>query len=66
MSNVVITGSTKGIGRGLAENFIQREAKHVEGFSPELAVVTHAGGEELEERHVLLKPSLIVRGSSGG
>jgi prolyl-tRNA synthetase len=30
-------------------SFFQREAKHVEGFSPELAVVTHAGGEELEE-----------------
>ncbi len=30
-------------------SYFQREAKHVEGFSPELAVVTHAGGEELEE-----------------
>ncbi len=30
-------------------SFFQREAKHVEGFSPELAVVTHAGGKELEE-----------------
>ncbi len=29
--------------------FLQKEAEHVEGFSPELAVVTHAGGEELEE-----------------
>lgn len=29
--------------------FLQKEAQHVEGFSPELAVVTHAGGEELEE-----------------
>jgi len=30
-------------------SFFSREAKHVEGFSPELAVVTHAGGQELEE-----------------
>ncbi|MBA2667893.1 MAG: proline--tRNA ligase [Trueperaceae bacterium] len=30
-------------------SYFQREAKHVEGFSPELAVVTHAGGVPLEE-----------------
>ena len=30
-------------------NFIEREKEHVEGFKPELAVVTHAGGRELEE-----------------
>ena len=30
-------------------SFLQKEAAHVEGFSPELALVTHAGGEELEE-----------------
>ncbi|HEY65775.1 MAG TPA: proline--tRNA ligase [Caldilineae bacterium] len=30
-------------------SFLQKEAEHVEGFSPELAVVTHGGGEELEE-----------------
>jgi len=30
-------------------SYFQREAQHVEGFSPELAVVTHAGGSELEE-----------------
>lgn len=30
-------------------SYFQREAQHVEGFSPELAVVTHAGGQELEE-----------------
>lgn len=29
---------------------LQAEAAHVEGFSPELAVVTHAGGEELAEK----------------
>lgn len=30
-------------------SFFSREADHVEGFSPELAVVTHAGGQELDE-----------------
>ncbi len=30
-------------------SFLQKEAEHVEGFAPELAVVTHGGGEELEE-----------------
>lgn len=38
-------------------SFLQREAKHVEGFSPELALVTHGGGEELEE-------PLVVRPTS--
>jgi prolyl-tRNA synthetase len=28
-------------------SFLQKEAQHVEGFAPELAVVTHAGGEPL-------------------
>lgn len=31
-------------------SFLEREADHVEGFAPELAVVTHAGGEELTEK----------------
>jgi prolyl-tRNA synthetase len=30
-------------------SFMAKEAKHVEGFAPELAVVTHGGGEELAE-----------------
>ena len=30
-------------------SFIEKEAQHVEGFKPELAVVTHGGGKELEE-----------------
>lgn len=38
-------------------SFLEREKNHVEGFSPELAVVTHAGGEPLEE-------SLAVRPTS--
>ena len=30
-------------------SFLEREKDHVEGFAPELAVVTHGGGEELQE-----------------
>ena len=30
-------------------SFIEKEAEHVEGFKPELAIVTHGGGEKLEE-----------------
>ncbi len=41
----------------IPESFIKKEAEHVEGFSPELAVVTIGGGKELEER-------LIVRPTS--
>ena len=41
----------------IPESFIHREAEHVEGFSPELAVVTHAGGDRLEE-------PLVVRPTS--
>ena len=41
----------------IPQSFIQKEAEHVEGFSPELATVTHAGGKELEE-------PLIVRPTS--
>ncbi len=33
----------------IPESFMQREAEHVEGFSPECAVVTVGGGQELEE-----------------
>jgi len=33
----------------IPESFLKKEAKHVEGFSPELAVVTHGGGSVLEE-----------------
>ena len=41
----------------IPESFIKREAQHVEGFAPELAVVTHAGGKQLEE-------PLVVRPTS--
>ncbi len=38
-------------------SFLRKEADHVEGFSPQLAVVTHGGGKELEE-------PLVVRPTS--
>lgn len=37
----------------IPESFLQKEAEHVEGFAPECAVVTHAGGKELTEKFVL-------------
>jgi prolyl-tRNA synthetase len=43
-------------------SFLQREAQHVEGFSPELAVVTHGGGKELEEPLVVRPTSETVIG----
>src|SRR5579862_8129051 len=33
----------------IPEGHMRREAEHVEGFNPELAVVTHAGGKDLDE-----------------
>ena len=41
----------------IPESFLKKEAEHVEGFAPEVAVVTHAGGEKLAE-------PLIVRPTS--
>ena len=41
----------------IPESYLSREKDHVEGFAPEVAVVTYAGGEELKER-------LIVRPTS--
>jgi prolyl-tRNA synthetase len=43
-------------------SFLQKEAEHVEGFSPELAVVTHGGGKELEEPLVVRPTSETVIG----
>ncbi len=43
-------------------SFLQKEAQHVEGFSPELAVVTHGGGKELEEPLVVRPTSETVIG----
>ncbi len=33
----------------IPRSFLEREAEHIEGFAPEVAWVTHGGGEELEE-----------------
>ncbi len=41
----------------IPESFLHREAHHVEGFAPEVAVVTHGGGKKLEE-------PLVVRPTS--
>ncbi|HLH99775.1 MAG TPA: aminoacyl--tRNA ligase-related protein, partial [Acidimicrobiales bacterium] len=40
----------------IPESYLRREAEHVEGFSPELAVVTHGGGKELDEP-VVVRPT---------
>lgn len=40
----------------IPEDFLRKEAEHVEGFSPELAVVTHGGGKQLEEP-VVVRPT---------
>ncbi len=46
----------------IPESYLQREADHVEGFAPELAVVTHAGGKELAEPIVVRPTSETVIG----
>jgi prolyl-tRNA synthetase len=46
----------------IPESYLTREADHVEGFSPELAVVTHAGGKELGEPVVVRPTSETVIG----
>ncbi|MBP2475875.1 prolyl-tRNA synthetase [Crossiella equi] len=45
-------------------SFLQKEAEHVEGFSPELAVVTQGGGKELEEPVVVRPTSETVINNS--
>ena len=46
----------------IPEAHFTREAEHVEGFSPELAVVTHAGGKQLAEPIVVRPTSETVIG----
>jgi prolyl-tRNA synthetase len=46
----------------IPERYLAREAQHVEGFSPELAVVTHGGGKLLEEPLVVRPTSETVIG----
>ena len=48
----------------IPESYLTREAEHVEGFAPELAVVTHAGGKQLEEPVVVRPTSETVIGES--
>jgi len=43
-------------------SFLEKEKEHVEGFSPELAVVTHGGGQELEEPLVVRPTSETIIG----
>ncbi len=43
-------------------SFFEKEKEHVEGFSPELAVVTHGGGEKLEEPLVVRPTSETIIG----
>ncbi len=40
----------------IPERLLHQEAEHVEGFAPEVAVVTHAGGEQLAEP-LILRPT---------
>lgn len=44
-------------------SFMTKEAEHVEGFAPEVAVVTHAGGEELSEPLVVRPTSETIIGN---
>ncbi|MFG2477881.1 proline--tRNA ligase [Streptomyces fagopyri] len=40
----------------IPQSYLTKEAEHVEGFAPELAVVTHGGGKELDEP-VVVRPT---------
>jgi prolyl-tRNA synthetase len=44
----------------IPQSYLTREADHVEGFAPELAVVTHGGGKELEEPAVVRPTSEMI------
>ena len=46
----------------IPQSFLHKEAEHVEGFAPELAVVTIAGGKELEEPYVIRPTSETIIG----
>ncbi|NWF68087.1 MAG: proline--tRNA ligase [Chloroflexi bacterium] len=48
----------------IPESYLKREAEHVEGFSPELAVVTIAGGKQLEEPLVVRPTSETIIGEA--
>jgi prolyl-tRNA synthetase len=44
----------------IPNSFIERELEHIDGFAPEIAVVTHAGGEKLEESFVVRPTSETI------
>jgi prolyl-tRNA synthetase len=44
----------------IPNKLLEKEAEHVEGFAPEVAVVTHAGGEKLEEPLVIRPTSEAI------
>lgn len=44
----------------IPESYLKREAEHVEGFAPEVAVVTYAGGAELQEKLVIRPTSETI------
>lgn len=44
----------------IPQSFFSKEAEHIEGFAPELAVVTHGGGKELEEPLVIRPTSETI------
>src|SRR5438874_12867098 len=44
----------------IPQSFLQKEAEHVEGFAPEVAVVTHGGGSKLEEPLVIRPTSETI------
>jgi prolyl-tRNA synthetase len=46
----------------IPQSFMAREAQHVEGFAPEVAVVTHAGGEKLTDPYVVRPTSETIIG----
>jgi prolyl-tRNA synthetase len=46
----------------IPQSFLKKEAEHVEGFAPELAVVTIAGGKELKEPYIIRPTSETIIG----
>src|SRR3954470_7017943 len=44
----------------IPESFLKKEAEHVEGFAPQVAVVTYAGGKDLEEKLVIRPASETI------
>jgi prolyl-tRNA synthetase len=46
----------------IPESYLRREAEHVAGFAPELAVVTHAGGKDLDEPLIIRPTSETIVG----